>query len=441
MRLYYHEKLTLDETPLEPETFGRWLFAAGKHIAQFRSDVVATHVWATRRASQEADLLLRLRRLGTISGEKAIAYARDVGVAPQEALSFYQGLAATELIEVESRADEVLQVTERIFTESMVYRAVAGRFEMHRPNPAERALIPMLDMLSTLPLKESEAIDRLVRAGHREEAVRKDLELQHAFQLVRAKNLPDFGGPLLYNEYLWGHKIDKVAPIIGKMSGIDYEYLRALIEEIKTVQGQGIDRLTAAPPHLIQMAATVGIIDTVTIETVSGREQTFTFAPLFHGYQAGLADAALLDTSDQVKLLVASIQYGARYSEDFKLHSPIQFLERLLRDGVAGNATPIRRDYILVERQGILAVEATSGDRGRFVLKKEDIVQMAKQVLETGGLLTDSSIQSDSRFLASQKNFRSPEANRILAKRPARADMIENDLLSAIRDDVQRGSW
>jgi len=106
---------------MEPETFGRWLFAAGKHIAQFRSsDMVATHVWATRRASQEANLLLRLRRLGTISGEKAIAYARDVGIAPQEALLFYQGLATTGLIEVESRADEILRVTERIFTEGMV---------------------------------------------------------------------------------------------------------------------------------------------------------------------------------------------------------------------------------------------------------------------------------------------------------------------------------
>lgn len=429
---------------MESESFGRWLFAAGKHIAQFRPDMIATHVWATRRASQEADLLLRLRRLGTISGEKAIAYARDVGIAPQEALAFYQGLATTGLIDVEMRAGEVLQVTEQIFTEGMVYRAVARRFEVLQPSPAERALIPMLDMFSTLPLKESEAIDQLVRAGHREEDVRKALELQYSFQLVRSKDLPDFGGRLLYNEYLWGHKIDKVAPIIGRMSGRDYAHLRALIEEIKSVQGQGIDRLTAAPLNLIEMAATVGIIDTVTIETVSGREQTFTFAPLFYGYRAGPADVDLLDTSDQVKLFVASIQYGTRYSEDFKLHSPIEFLERLLRDGVAGNATPIRRDYVLVERQGILAVEATSGDRGRFVLKKKDIVQMAKQVLETGGLLTDSSAQSDSRFLASQTSFRSPEANRrilSLAPRPNRADTLEKDLISAIRDDLERGSW
>ena len=86
-RQYRHEKLTLDITHLESETFGRWLFAAGKHIAQFRSDMpIATQVWATRRTSQEVDLLLRLRQLGTISGTKAIAYAQDVGIAPQEAV-------------------------------------------------------------------------------------------------------------------------------------------------------------------------------------------------------------------------------------------------------------------------------------------------------------------------------------------------------------------
>lgn len=162
---------------MEPETFGRWLFAAGKHIAQFRPDMVTARAWATRRASQEADLLLRLRKLGTISGEKAIVYAQDVGIARQEALSFYQGLATTELITVETQANEIFRVTEHIFTENMIYRAVASRFEAHQPDPAERALVPMLDMFSSLPLKESEAIDRLVKAGHQEKDVLRTLEL------------------------------------------------------------------------------------------------------------------------------------------------------------------------------------------------------------------------------------------------------------------------
>lgn len=439
------QNCTLHEVYVETEIFGRWLFAIGKHIAQFRQDMYATHVWATRRASQEIDLLLRIRQLGQISREKATAFAQDVGIAPQEALSFYKGLATTGLLTIDIQADEIIKVIEHIFTENMIYRAIAKRFEDHHPNAAERALIPMLDLFSSLPLKEEEAIDRLVKEGYQEEDLRRTLELQHAFRLVRSLNLPDFGGTLLYNEYLWGHKIEKVAPIIDRLSGRDYEYLRALIQEIKSTQGQGIDRLTSAPEHLIKMAANVGIIDTVTIETNSGREQTFTFAPLFYGYQTGPADVSLLDTSDQVKLFVASIQYGTQYSEDFKLHSPILFLDSLLRKGVAGNATPIRRDYTLVERQGILAVEKTTGDRGRFVLKKKDVVQMAKEVLETGGLFTGVNKQPDTRFLVTQKSFRSPEENRLrssyLAAAPDRAETLENDIISAIRQNVTRGNW
>jgi hypothetical protein len=430
------------EPPMDDEARGRWLLAAGKHLAQFQQDMVSTQVWAVRRASQEADLLLRLRRLGTISHDKAIALARDVGIARQEALGFYKGLESTELISVEVRHNDIHTVTDQIFTEASVFRAVGARFEAHDPEPAERALIPMLDLFSSLPLREADAINRMVKAGHREEDVRRALELQRVFQLMRSKDLPDFGGKLLYNEYLWGHKIDKVAPVLAKLHGEDYQHLRALIDEIKTVQGMGIDRLTAAPRHLIDMAANVGIIDAVTIETLSGREQTFTFSPLFYGYRAGPAPADLLDTSDQVKLFVASIQYGVRYSEDFRLHSPIRFLDRLLREGVAGDATPIVRDYVLVERQGILAVEATSGTKGRFVLKKEDVVRMTRDVLANGGLL-DSNVKPDARFLATQKGFRSPEVNRLqgLAKPTPRAEMVERDLVSAIRDDVQKGRW
>ena len=427
---------------MDDEARGRWVLAAGKHLSQFRPDMVSTQVWAIRRTAQEADLLLRLRKLGTISHDKAIGLARDVGIARQEALDFYRGLETTALVTVDVRQNDIHTVTEHIFTEAMVFRAIGARFEAHDPDPAERALIPMLDLFSSLPVREIDAINQMVKAGHREEDVRRALELQDVFHLMRSKDLSDFGGKLLYNEYLWGHKIDKIAPVLAKLPGPDYQYLRALIDEVKQVQGLGIDRLTAAPQHLIDMAAKVGIIDAVTIETLSGREQTFTFSPLFYGYKAGPAPSDLLDTSDQVKLFVASIQYGARYSEDFRLHSPIRFLDRLLRDGVAGDATPIVRDYVLVERQGILAVEATSGGRGRFVLKKEDVVAMTKQVLETGGLL-DTRAKPDARFLATQKNFRSPEVNRLqgLGKSAERAEIVERDLVSAIRDDVQKGRW
>ena len=83
-----------------------------------------------------------------------------------------------------------------------------------------------------------------------------------------------------------------------------------------------------------------------------------TFSPQFHGLGTGRADSGLHGISDQVKLLVASIQYGVRYSEDFRLNSPIAFMNRLVNEGQAGNARPIGRDYILVEKsEGVAAID------------------------------------------------------------------------------------
>lgn len=56
----------------------------------------------------------------------------------------------------------------------------------------------------------------------------------------------------------------------------------------------------------------------------------------------------LTDDSEQVKLFIASITYGVHYSEDFRLHSPIRFVEKLVNTGEAGSAKPILRDYVLL---------------------------------------------------------------------------------------------
>jgi hypothetical protein len=427
---------------MDAETLGRWLFAVGKRLGSFQQNIVSTYVWATHRAAQEADVLLRLRGLGVVTGNKAIILARDAGIAPQEAIQFFEGLAKTGLITVHVVGGHIERVEEHIFTEPLAFRAVAKRFDELSPEPAERAMIHALELLSALPVKEDEAIDRLVKAGFQEPDVRKALELQQTFSLMRSQKFTDFGVPLLFNEYLWGHKIEKIGPIIARLPGPDYENLRGLIQEIKGAQGLGMDRLTSAPEHLIKMAAAVGIIETITIQTRSQREQIFTFSPHFYGYRAGPAEAGLLDTSDQVKLFVASIQFGIGYSEDFRLNRPIAFLNKLLNTGSAGDATPIMRDYVLVERQGILAVEATSGTRGRFVLKKRDIVEQAKGVMESGGMLEDLGSNESARFLVTQQSFRTPEANRMLLGRNADAPpAIQSELINAIRDDFQKGHW
>jgi hypothetical protein len=252
---------------MDNETHGRWLYAVGKHLAHFRPDHVVTLMYATRRASQEADLLIRLRGQSTASKERVTAFARDAGIPAQELLATLQGLEDSGSVEVVlNKAGKLKEVREHIFTEAAIFRAVSERFEAYDPTAAEAAVVPLLDLLSRLPLTEDEAVERVVDLGFEEADARQALELHSAFHLVKKRFVGDLGLTLVYNEYLWGHKMDSVERVLAGLGASDTDQLLALTEEIRGAQGRSIETLTAAPQHIVQMAVNTGILDTVTIE-------------------------------------------------------------------------------------------------------------------------------------------------------------------------------
>ncbi len=305
-------------------------------------------------------------------------------------------------------------------------------------------MIPLLDLLSRLPLPEGEVLDRIGQLGFAEADIRRALELQDAFGLVRRQVVTDLGVTLLHNEYLWGHKIARVGPVLAGMRRREADGLLALMEEVRGAQGRSLDQLSAAAPHIIALAAQTGILDTTTIVTTAGDQRTFAFSPHLYGYRAGAQPALLADHADQVKLFVASIGYGVNYSVDFRLNAPIAFVEKLLREGEAGAATPILRDYGLLERHGIVTVEERTPGRGTFVLQKRDIVEQALGVLTSGSLLSDGRGDNDVRSLVTQDRFRSAEVNRLQAgfgRQPGDTAAFSRELLAAIREAAQGGLW
>lgn len=424
---------------------GRWIFSIGKHLRSFASTAEVAYLYATTKSARDGDLLLRLRGLGRVSVQKLRALALDAGIAPQELAAVLSKLELTELIvQVEGSDGKLREIEEQILTEQEVYRGIARLFELYQPSDSERILAPLLDLLSRLPLREDEVIDRMCRLGYDEEQVRQALELQEAFGLLNRKHVGDLGTSLLYNEYLWGHKISKIGDILVKLHDAEKEHLLRLIEEVRSDQGRSLDQLSSAPKHIIDMAANTGIIDTTTISTLSNDEKTFAFSPHFYGYQAGAGGRTIDDHADQVKLFVASIGYGVNHSADFRLRDPYAFVSRLLRDGEAGNATPILRDYPLLEKQGIVVVEERSAGRGTFVLKKRDIVEQALRVMQNGSMLSDAGRSIDARTLVSQRRFRSPETNRLSARFGKFADLtptFNQNLLAAVRETAQKEEW
>lgn len=439
---------TLDATSLDEVETGRWILAIAKHLDAFAvSQPQLTFLYATRLSAKDGLLLLRLRGLGTIYRAKVQALALDVGIPRQEVVSVLTRIEAiTELISVHgsSSSADFDYVIETVLTEHEIYRAVAKLFNAADPHPVERIIAPLLDLMSRLPLTEEEVITRCCQQGFTEENVRKALQLQEAFRLLSRQRVADLGITLLYNEYLWGRKIERIGPLLAGLGRRETEDVLALMEEVRSGQGQSVDLLTSAPPHIVALAAQAGIIDTTTIITANQDEKTFAFSPHFYGYRAGPQPQLIEDASDQVKLFVASIAYGVQHSSDFRLHSPMQFVQRLYDEGEAGLATPILRDYILLERQGIVSVEERARGRGTFVLLKPDVVERALDVMRNGSLLGDRNGTNDGREIISQQSVRSPEMNRLVAgfgETAGETRQFDEELFASIRETAQRRDW
>ncbi|GAA2679474.1 MULTISPECIES: hypothetical protein [Actinosynnema] len=420
---------------------GRWLSAIGKHIARYQQDGQATYVHASLRTSQEIDLLLRLRRQDRVPGNRVEQLARDCGLPRPEWRDVLAAQEEAGLLDASVREDGGIDsVVERIFTEQAVYEYAARRFEQRYPEPAERALVPLMDLLSRLPLDDGQIIDRLTPMGFAEAEVVEVIALAVSFGLARRRDVPEFGVSLLYNEYLYSHKLDAVQQTLAGLGDRDTNSMLALMEEVGQEQGLPLERLTAAPPHLVKMAATIGLLDAISVHTSTGQSKAFAFSPQFHGLNLGQANPELAGISDQVKLMVASMQYGVRYS-DWNLYSPAAFLTKLINTGEAGGngVTPIGRDYVLVEKYGILKTERTYGDRYRFKLVKKDIVVAARDALEKGWMGGGA---SGGVRQIEQKSYRSPEAVRLkLAETPNYNPLYENQYLAAIRQRTSSGLW
>lgn len=431
---------------MSPEDTGRWLLAIAKHLKVFAQDARLAALYATRQAATDGELLLRLRGARSVSLTRLRGMAFDVGIAPQQLRTTVARLETTGLIEAIGTlgGGELQGVREAIFTEAEIYRAIAALFEAADPEPAERAMVPLLDLLSKLPLSEDEVIERVSRLGFTEPDIRRALELQDAFGLVRRQRVTDMGIVLLHNEYLWGHKIARIGPLLATMRQREADALLALMEEVRGAQGRSVDQLTSVSPHIVTMATQTGILDTTTIVTAAGDRKIFAFSPHFYGYRAGPQSTLLDDHADQIKLFVASIGYGVHHSIDFRLRAPIEFVQKLLRTGEAGDATPILRDYGLLERHGIVRVEERTPGRGTFILQQRDVVERALDVMANGSLLTGERGLNDVRSLVTQQHFNPPEVNRlqaILGHQAGETRQLNQDLLAAIREAAQGGTW
>ncbi len=416
---------------------GRIVFGAWKHVRRYDAGAQG-RLGATSFAGKAGDLLGRLRMLERYEVGPLAALGTDAGISPLEleqmtlpTLEVHHGL------QVERGTDgKVAAVLPIAFGQDDVMAIISAIWGSCPPTEDERAALRVLRQASRFPITQDEAIDYCVTVGIAEPAARRGIELAESVSLVRRKVVPDLGTELLYNEYLFGHSIERTAEAIGRMPANRKEALVSLLEELHRNEGRPIDQIQSASAELVTFAVEHGITEQTDIVTSDGRSASFIFTPRMRGF--GVSKDDLPDELDQIRLVIASFSF-AQYHATNRLDDPVSFLDKLITAGVAGSAQPIATDYGALEKQQIVTIEPIfRGARNhRFRVVKEDALIAARDAMVAGEVTGQGAPTGDS--LLDSRKFRDPVHSRLnLARERGSEPLHEADLLAAVREAAQR---
>lgn len=417
---------------------GRWIYSAWKHLRAYPAQTT-TSFEATVLAGKACDLLGRMRQLAPYTLAGLVPLAKDAAISRRELVAVVvPTLESLGVFQVERDGTAIRHVRAFVLSQDDVMDQVGRIFEALEPEAVERAAIQLLEETAALPLTREEATAACVAAGLDEESAAQGIELAESHDLIRATHVADFRADFLYNDFLWGENISRVAAALAALPVDRRDALRSLLDELHKHEGRPVEEIESAAPDLVTLAATQGLIDATEITTADGKRAIFYFTPRFRGY--GVSRDDVPDVLDQVKLVIASFAFSTRFAR-YKLKSPEVFLDKLIDTGFAGDASPIATDYGAMERQKIVDVEPTyeGSARYRFRALKKDTLIEARDTMHAGALLRPSTGRGGLGSLREPQAFVDPVAKRQqLGREAGERPLHDQALLAAIRDAAQQ---
>lgn len=419
---------------------GRWVLAIARHLDVFKNTPEKMYFERTIFTAKCGLLLARMRRLERIEWNRLKAMAQDMGIFEMELKRMIlPHLEEANLIEISrDSTGDIKEVFEYVSSAEESLEDMTRLWLNSNPTDVERVVVESLEICSLRPHSLSEYQETLIKQGFSEETINLARELQKSFRLIQEVSVQGIKEPYLYNEYLWGNRIHEAVRFFDHLPPEIKDYVAELMEQVRNKQGYPIRLLKDIPKEVINDAEQVGLIDTTKIVTQDGRQELFAFTPHFFG--VGLEKTAL-DLFNEVKLFVASIMYGHRFAT-YRIKDPIILVEALLRDKEVGPASPIGRDYPLIETAGIVKVEKSKFHSDRYYMRliKEDVVKQGLAVLKKGFVEQLGRYNLDSTGLYLPGDFQGPEEYRTqlaatLAE-PSRASLMAREqVIRAMRGE------
>jgi hypothetical protein len=431
---------------------GYWICASYQHLKCF--SITAENIEefeATRLAGQIAILLnaLRGRNIVNLSELKRIGKANRIGktIIQNNVIPILKRLKSNRIIILEQNG-KIKGLEEHIDTSMQLYEIVARIWEMLDPSIIERGAIHVLKHTYDMPRFQEEEFGLLINDGFKEEDAVSTVGIATSFRIIQKFEAKKFDEAMLFNPYVWRTNYEKIAHALNYMNDNEKEIVSQCITQAKDRPAYPVEKLTNKRKLLIT-AHSIGLIDLVEVNTAVGDRKEFVFTPHLTTHPE-VASLYADDLLNDVRAVLSCISYGEHFSRISKLGGQnraktINFLKKLLKNGVAGDATAIGVDYKLLEERGIITVEPTPsppGTRFQMRLLRVEPLKIALRIIEES---LNSQIASP--FLIHTKTldpaslFADPEATRVsnapsLGQQPEHVKEAREHFLRKIRKEV-----
>ena len=136
---------------------------------------------------------------------------------------------------------------------------------------------------------------------------------------------------------------------MGNVSIDDKQSIEQMIDQVQAYQGISDEDIKERNAELYQLAVKIGMLNPVKIISSRGLNKDFIFS-------SNMLQPLTIndDIMDDVKVLLASIRFGEKYTDHSTINDPAKFLRYLLNNNTIGPHTANSTDYILLEKRGLL---------------------------------------------------------------------------------------
>jgi len=364
---------------------GLRVISVAKALFTYQSDAnISEYFGATQVAGRAGLLLSSLRFQSKMDWRKFKALAANACInGPTLSSQIRPWMEQEGFIEVFGTGDTA-SVRCNVIDYNAILAKTSELFRTLDPSEEEILVLEILDLGIRVPTTKSDAFGKL--SSQSEEAVSRALELADGYSIVKLLDTHEMREPVFYSPLIWGENIGKAGRALSHLEEPRRSLLLELIERIRGYQG--VPELAArkwaekeGDPALIHFVVGLGLIDRTDILTKEGGRTSFLTTPHLYGE---IAAAHGKDVCDRVRLFLDSVRHGQHYGQWLtgRINDPVALLGKLINTGEIGQCTAIGRDYVLVEKAGVVKVQPGTRS-GQFVmhLVQKDTVELIRDIL------------------------------------------------------------